>query len=79
MDQQGKNYTGTISKTRHGNTCERWLSVTPYTHRSSGKKEDHENYCRNPDNSVYGPWCYTTNSGVRWEFCDIPYCGMLSI
>ncbi|XP_071178210.1 putative macrophage stimulating 1-like protein [Mytilus edulis] len=36
--------------------------------------EDHENYCRNPDNEEYGPWCYTTNPDVRWEFCDIPYC-----
>ncbi|VDI19506.1 plasminogen, partial [Mytilus galloprovincialis] len=74
MDQQGKNYTGTISKTRFGNTCQPWSSLTPYTHRFSVKMEDHENYCRNPDNEEYGPWCYTTNPDVRWEFCDIPYC-----
>ena len=27
----------------------------------------------NPDNSN-GPWCYTTNSAIRWEYCDIPFC-----
>ena len=38
-----------------------------------------ENYCRNPD--VFepgGPWCYTTNPRIRWEYCDIPMCGKTS-
>lgn len=32
-----------------------------------------ENYCRNPDGEKK-PWCYTTNSSVRWEYCTIPPC-----
>lgn len=32
-----------------------------------------ENYCRNPDGES-APWCYTTNSEVRWEHCSIPSC-----
>ena len=31
--------------------------------------------CRNPD--LYtSPWCYTTDPAVRWEYCDIPQCGV---
>ncbi|CAC5366307.1 PLG [Mytilus coruscus] len=74
MDQQGKNYTGTVSKTRFGQTCQAWTSLAPYQHRFSVKMADHENYCQNPDNEEYGPWCYTTDPDTRWEFCDIPYC-----
>jgi hypothetical protein len=33
-----------------------------------------ENYCRNPDSEPGGPWCYTTDAGVRWEYCDVPLC-----
>jgi len=32
------------------------------------------NYCRNPDNEPEGPWCYTTNASVRWDYCDVPGC-----
>lgn len=32
-----------------------------------------ENYCRNPDGET-APWCYTTDKGVRWEYCEIPSC-----
>ena len=21
-----------------------------------------------------GPWCYTSDPNVRWEYCDIPQC-----
>ena len=36
--------------------------------------KDH-NYCRNPDGDDNGPWCYTTNPKVRWEYCkQIPRC-----
>ena len=32
------------------------------------------NYCRNPDGEPNGPWCYTTDSKKRWEYCGIPKC-----
>jgi hypothetical protein len=31
------------------------------------------NYCRNPDGEP-GVWCYTTDTNVRWELCDVPAC-----
>lgn len=33
-----------------------------------------DNYCRNPNNSPEGPWCYTTDPGTQWESCDVPVC-----
>ena len=36
---------------------------------------DAENYCRNPDDYMEGPWCYTTNPEVLTDVCDINWCG----
>ena len=33
------------------------------------------NHCRNPSNSAGGPWCYTNDPDIRWEYCNIPMCG----
>ena len=36
---------------------------------------DASNYCRNPDGrTAHGPWCYTIDPDVTWEFCGIPFC-----
>ncbi|XP_071178212.1 uncharacterized protein [Mytilus edulis] len=74
MDQQGRNYTGKVSKTRFGQTCQAWSSLAPNQHPFSVKMADYENYCRNPDDKDYGPWCYTHDPDTRWEYCNIPYC-----
>lgn len=29
------------------------------------------NYCRNPDNSPGGPWCYTSDANVEREDCVV--------
>ena len=34
-----------------------------------------ENFCRNAGGEKLKPWCYTTDPLVRWQQCDIPYCG----
>ncbi|XP_013885572.1 plasminogen [Austrofundulus limnaeus] len=60
----------------NGYTCQRWDSQSPQTHQYYPSKYPNilvENYCRNPD-GIYAPWCYTTNSSIRWEFCSIPPC-----
>lgn len=32
------------------------------------------NYCRNPDGDKHGPWCYTNNSAISWDYCSIKPC-----
>jgi len=70
-------YRGTIRTTTFGRTCQRWDVQSPHIHTrtpevypSSGLEE---NYCRNPDGEE-AAWCYTTDSLVRWEYCDVPFC-----
>ncbi|XP_036914939.1 plasminogen [Sturnira hondurensis] len=74
----GKNYRGTVSKTKNGVTCQRWSDISPHkpnfsptSHPSAGLDE---NYCRNPDNDEKGPWCYTTDPATRFDYCDIAEC-----
>jgi len=66
--QGGADYVGCQRKTRSGRTCQRWDQQSPHKHRISGLDKD-ENFCRNPDNEPT-IWCYTTDPGHRWEFCD---------
>ncbi|XP_062575225.1 plasminogen-like [Saccostrea cucullata] len=74
----GKEYIGLKTTTLSGRTCQRWDRNHPHKHsnanRFSGPASCHENFCRNPDNSPNGPWCYTTDPNKRWEYCSIPYC-----
>jgi len=80
--KSGSEYRGAISRTVSGRTCQRWDSEQPHTH--SYKNHDFSvstlalvaNFCRNPDPwDSSGPWCYTVDPYVRWEYCDVPYCG----
>ena len=75
----GVGYRGNVNITRSGLPCQRWISQCP--HRHSRIPEDvvdgqnDSNMCRNPDASAPdGPWCYTTDPKVRWEYCNISRC-----
>ena len=77
----GKEYCGHKSVTKSGKTCQKWSSQSSHKHTRDDpfKFPDSSltaanNYCRNPDDTPGGPWCYTTESSTRWEFCDIPIC-----
>ncbi|VDI38021.1 Hypothetical predicted protein, partial [Mytilus galloprovincialis] len=73
-NQLGVNYTGTVSTTDTGRTCQYWSRRYPHSHDFTYKLADQQNYCRNPDNEPLGPWCYTTDSETRWEYCTVPFC-----
>eukprot|EP00106_Octopus_bimaculoides_P002550 XP_014769992.1 PREDICTED: inactive tyrosine-protein kinase transmembrane receptor ROR1-like isoform X1 [Octopus bimaculoides] len=73
----GSNYRGMISRTRSGHECQKWSSNNPHLHHFKPTQYpelgDH-NYCRNPGNTDHAPWCFTLNSQVKKERCDIPRC-----
>lgn len=74
----GRTYRGTASKTKSGRACQKWAETSPHIPNYSPDKFPNEgleeNYCRNPDNDNKGPWCYTMDKDVRFEYCDIPQC-----
>ncbi|VDI65081.1 Hypothetical predicted protein, partial [Mytilus galloprovincialis] len=50
----------------------KWSLRTPHTHDKTWLGNN--NYCRNPHLDPGGPWCFTTDDNVRFEYCDIPVC-----
>jgi hypothetical protein len=58
------------------------MSDTPHAHDFHGPEDFSDltvleagNYCRNPNGSEDGPWCFTTDPDVRTERCPVPKCG----
>uniref|UniRef100_A0A672PM31 Plasminogen-like n=1 Tax=Sinocyclocheilus grahami TaxID=75366 RepID=A0A672PM31_SINGR len=75
----GDTYRGPTSTTIVGVTCQAWSSMTPHQHaiftpETHPDKGLESNQCRNPDNDVNGPWCYTTDRNKKWDYCQIPDC-----
>lgn len=79
---QQRDYRGTSATTVSGLTCQNWTSQTPHkigerAHYSPEElllKGMEANYCRNPDESVTGTWCYTMDPAVVAERCAVPFC-----
>jgi len=63
--------------------CQRWNSSDPHHHILS--TEDYpelaggHNFCRNPGGKKKKPWCFTTDADTKFDFCDVPSCGKLSV
>ncbi|XP_059831441.1 prothrombin [Hypanus sabinus] len=78
-EEGGPSYKGNISMTISGRQCQSWsrnfphkAEYNPVTYNTSDLIS---NYCRNPNNSQSGPWCYTKDPKVKMELCYIPRCG----
>uniref|UniRef100_A0A672R127 Prothrombin n=1 Tax=Sinocyclocheilus grahami TaxID=75366 RepID=A0A672R127_SINGR len=78
----GENYGGTVSVTKSGKSCQYWKSNFPHRIQyvlllelNVTQLKLPENFCRNPDKSIEGPWCFTRDPTVRRESCSVPKCG----
>ncbi|XP_022097591.1 uncharacterized protein LOC110982961 isoform X2 [Acanthaster planci] len=72
---EGQDYRGRVSQTRGGIQCQSWGVQYPHEHTVTPQANAHRgigmhNYCRNPDDDSH-PWCYTTSSQKRWDYCDV--------
>ncbi|XP_071405510.1 plasminogen-like isoform X2 [Pithys albifrons albifrons] len=74
----GKDYRGTEARTWKGILCQKWAEKIPHKTNYTPEKYPNagleENYCRNPDGDERGPWCYTTDPAIRYDYCNIPDC-----
>lgn len=74
-------YVGKTNVTKNGRECQRWDSQVPHSHPHTDlqfypekKLSDAHNYCRNPEQGYFDPWCMTMDPLMEWEFCDIKKC-----
>ena len=80
-DPRGKDYRGVVTWTNGGShgvarRCNNWENQSPHKHTMTpsnrpGTGLGMHSYCRNPDNMSGGPWCYTTDSSIRWQYCNV--------
>lgn len=84
MRGKGRGYSGNQIYTKSNYLCQFWSLQLPHKHPMipsiyASELQGAGNSCRNPGGLGLKPWCYTTNSTVRWEYCDVPLCGKLAI
>jgi len=59
-----------VNSSLSGRSCQRWDSQSPHMHPYSNLSA-YENYCMNPNEDA-APWCYTTDTHRRTEYCLRP-------
>uniref|UniRef100_A0A3Q3Q1C0 Prothrombin n=2 Tax=Monopterus albus TaxID=43700 RepID=A0A3Q3Q1C0_MONAL len=74
------NYEGYINITKSGKLCQHWKHSFPHPimrefNASEPNSTLKENFCRNPNDSPEGPWCFTQDPTVQKETCRVPICG----
>ena len=71
-------YVGKVSVTQSGFPCIPWNSHPLLQEKEFPEEsvEEASNYCRNPDSSPEGPWCFYGHGPMDRELCDVPDCGL---
>ncbi|XP_006770660.1 PREDICTED: hepatocyte growth factor-like protein [Myotis davidii] len=71
----GEQYRGSVSKTRKGVPCQLWSADAPHKSQFTPTSAPHahleKNFCRNPDGDSHGPWCYTTDARIPFDYCAL--------
>ncbi|XP_068990496.1 uncharacterized protein [Neodiprion pinetum] len=83
----GSEYGGTRETSSSGRKCNSWdkrlkLAINktekfPSNYFSDLSRNKAKNFCRNPDSSAGGPWCYVDSESydiVEKEYCSVPFC-----
>ena len=79
-------YTGTVSVTNHGFTCQAWSTQYPHRHPYTediffpydGGVLGASNFCRQIPGPTSEPtgrtWCHTVHPHIVTDFCDLQIC-----
>ncbi|KAF5400032.1 hypothetical protein PHET_06615 [Paragonimus heterotremus] len=73
-DAIGANYQGKLNVAYDGTECQPW-SKHPHFYRfhwTEERVEREKNYCRNPDEDIFGPWCVVHKT--TFKYCNVPRC-----
>lgn len=79
----GNDYIGKLNVTRSNRKCQKWTTNAPhqvnpkYLNGSLFADQDPikaENFCRDPNRNISGPWCYTTDQKVPYDLCYVRDC-----
>ena len=61
---------GTRAPQRPGTSASRGYGITGSIYEEI---KNSTNLCRNPGGlALDGPWCFTKNETVQWEYCGVP-------
>ncbi|CAG0896482.1 unnamed protein product, partial [Darwinula stevensoni] len=84
LTRSGGEYVGRRNTTISGYPCQHWLTrfpndqilITKTLSAFPDEVDGSHNFCRNPDSTGHGPWCYSSESEntFAWEYCDVPFC-----